>query len=301
MAELPGPWPARIAWAALPITVAPVLSDALAERSLAVSRTGSTLAWLVWAAGLLAVAVPRSASLTALRVLAPLVLPVALWAAFQVDHVGVAAGAGVAWGALVLLTVLWPEVAEAFVDGSSYGDERRMLLRTPTPLLMGPVPLAWLVTVSGPIAAALLLASRQWVLGGLVAAAAVVGTAGGVRALHGLSRRWVVFVPAGMVLHDLQALGDPILFPRSTVASLGPSASGPAAGPATDDVLDCTLGTVGLVLQLDLVEPLPVAPRRGRQALDLVDVAHLRFAPARPGAVLTEAHGRRIGGVAPRQ
>ena len=32
---------------------------------------------------------------------------------------------------------------EAFVDGSSYGDERRMPLRPPVAVLAGPVPLAW--------------------------------------------------------------------------------------------------------------------------------------------------------------
>jgi hypothetical protein len=292
MAELPGPWPARIAWAALPITVGPVLGDALADRSLSVARTGSVLGWGLWAVGLLAVAVPRAASLTALRILAPLVLPVALWAAVTVDG-GAGALVAVAWAALLLLAVAWPEVAEAFADGSSYGDERRMLLRTPTPLLLGPVPIAWAAAVAAPVAGPLLLAARQWAIGGVVLVVGGAASVAAVRALHGLARRWVVFVPAGLVLHDLQAMGDPVLFPRSAVAALGPAA---AAGPQDDgDVCDLTLGTVGLVLQLDLREPLEVAPRRGRQALELVSSRHLRFAPARPGALVTEARRRRIG------
>jgi hypothetical protein len=280
-----------VAWAALPITVGPVLGDALSERSLAVARTGSGLAWGVWVVGLLAVAVPRAVSLTALRILAPLVLPVAVWSAVSVDG-GAGALVAVGWAALLLLAVLWPEVAEAFADGSSYGDERRMLLRTPTPLLLGPVPLAWVVAVAGPVAGPLLLAAERWVLGGLVLLVGGAASVAAVRALHGLSRRWVVFVPAGLVLHDLQAMGDPVLFPRSAVAALGPA----IADPRDDgDVCDLTLGTVGLLLQLDLREPLEVAPRRGRQALELVSAKHLRFAPARPGAVVTEARRRRIG------
>lgn len=299
MAAQLGPWPARVAWAALPLTVAPALGDALTDRSLAVARTASWGAWLVWAAGLLAVAVPRTGSLTAIRVLAPLVAPAAVWAAVEVDDPGPGAVVAVAWGVLTLLAVLWPECAEAFADGSSYGDERRMLLRTPTPLLVGPVPLTWLVAVAGPIGAALLLAARQWIAGAVVAVAAAAATTVAVKALHGLSRRWVVFVPAGVVLHDLQAMGDPVLFPRTAVASLGPApAVAPARGPEGDDgTLDLTLGTVGLALLLELREPLPVAPRRGRSALDVVEVQRLRFSPARPGALLEEAHRRRIGGV----
>lgn len=288
MAELPGPWPARIAWAALPLTVGPVLGAALDDRSLAVARTASSVAWLAWVGGLLAVVVPRTVSLTALRVLGPLVLPVAIWAGLQGDA-GVGAVVAAGWAALLLVALLWPEVAESFADGSSYGDERRMLLRTPTPLLLGPVPLAWLAAVAGPVAGPLLLAARQWVLGGLVLAVGLPVAAAAVRALHGLARRWVVFVPAGLVLHDLQALGDPVLFPRSAVAALGPAVDEDGA-----EVLDLTLGTVGLALQLDVREPIQVGPRRGRQALELVSASHLRFAPARPGALLGEAQRRRI-------
>jgi hypothetical protein len=276
---------------ALPVTVAPVLGAALDDRSLAVARTASVVAWLAWAAGLLAVAIPRTTSLTALRVLGPLVLPVALWASLQGDG-GVGAVVAVAWGALVLLAVLWPEVTEAYADGSSYGDERRMLLRTPTPLLLGAVPLTWLATVAGPVAGVLLLAARQWVVGAVVLAVGAVVSRAAARALHGLARRWVVFVPAGLVLHDLQAMGEAVLFPRSMIARLGPAVG------VDDGVVDLTLGTVGLALQLDLTEPLQVVPRRGRVAVDIVDVEHLRFAPARPGALLAEAARRRIGAVA---
>jgi hypothetical protein len=273
--------------------VAPVLGAALDERSLAVARTASGVAWAAWAGGLLAAMIPRTVSLTALRLLVPAVLPVALWAALQGDGGGGAAVA-VGWAALALLSILWPEVAESFADGSSYGDERRMLLRTPTTLLLLPIPLVWLVGVGGPLAAALLLACEQWELGGVMAAASAAGTPAAVRAIHGLARRWIVFVPAGLVVHDLQTLGEAVLFPRSSVAGLGVAQGDPPAG-----VLDLTRGTVGLALQLDLREPLPVSPRQGRRAVDLVEVEGLRFAPARPGALIDEARRRRVGVVTP--
>jgi hypothetical protein len=292
MAASPGPWPARIAWAALPLTVAPVLGSALDERSLAVARTASGLAWLAWAGGLFAVAVPRTVSLTALRILVPLLVPVSVWAAVEADG-GAGPVVAVTWAALAVVAILWPPVAEAFADGSSYGDERRMLLRTPTPLVLGPLPLTWLACVAGPVAGPLLLAARAWAAGAVVLLVGLPLAVAAARVLHGLSRRWVVFVPAGFVLHDLQAMGEAVLFPRREVVAL-------RVAPAGDDgVEDLTLGTLGGALQLDLAEPLPISPRRGRIARDLIEVQHLRFAPARPGELLAEAARRRIGTVAP--
>ncbi len=152
-----------------------------------------------------------------------------------------------------------------------------MLLRAPTPLLLGPIPVAWAVTVVGPVVAPLLFASGAWVLGVLVVLAGAPLSYTGGRALHGLARRWVVFVPAGLVLHDLQALAEPVLFPRATIARLGP-----ALGDGTD-ALDLTLGSLGLALQLDLREPITVGPRHGRRALELTSVARLAVHPLASG------------------
>jgi hypothetical protein len=290
MASTLGPWPARATWALLPLTVGPALGDALAEHSSAVARTGSALAWLVWVAGLLAVAVPRTVSLTGLRLGAPMVVAVAAWAATRTGSGGLDV-LGVTWSILVLLAAFAPTTGDAFANGSAYGDERRMLLRAPTPLLLGPVPLAWAATVAPPVLGPLLLAARAWVAG---VAVLVVGgglTVVGARALHGLARRWVVFVPAGLVLHDLQAMVDAVFFPRASIVRLGPAL---VAADGDDDVLDLTLGAVGLPLQLDLVEQRDIAPRRGRAAADVVEVAHLRWTPSRPGALLAEAARRRI-------
>ena len=291
MEVLSGPWPVRVAWALLPVTVGPALGDALGDHSLAVARTGGTVAWVVWAAGLLAVAVPRTASLTALRLTAPTVLAVAVWAAFRHDRGGADAVA-VTWSVLLVLAALAPSTGDAFVNGSAYGDERRMLLRTPTPLLLGPIPLVWLMAVAGPVLAPELLAARAWALGGIVLVLGALGAVAGTRVLHGLSRRWVVFVPAGLVLHDLLAMVDAVFFPRTSITRLGPATDATLADG--DGMVDLTLGAVGVVLQLDLAEPRDVVPRRGRTGPGAVDVSHLRFMPSRPGALLEEAARRRV-------
>ena len=161
------------------------------------------------------------------------------------------------------------------------------------PLLLGPLPVAWAVVVGAPSVGVLLLAARSWVLG-LV----VLGVGGGLavvaaRSLHGLARRWVVMVPAGLVLHDPMSLVDPVLFGRQVVESLH-------AAPSGSDSLDLTQRAGGLALELVLTEKVPmvlVRPgRRGAGGSEAGASARLLFTPTRPGAVLADAAGRRIPG-----
>jgi hypothetical protein len=288
MQILTGPWPARTTWALLPLFVGPALGDALDPRARAVALTGAALAWGAWAAGLVAVALPSTASLTGLRLGAPTALGAALWAALQGDA-GAAEAVAVAWAALLVVAAFSPFTGDAFVNGSSYGDERRLPLRVPAPLLLGPLPLAAVAAVAGPIAGPLLLAAEQWVAGTVVLAVGGAVAVVAVRALHGLARRWVVFVPAGLVLHDLHTMVDPVLFPRARIARLGP-----APVDDVDGALDLTARSLGLALELEVTEPIQVAPRRRDGEVEVVEVARLLFTPTRPGALLTEAAARRI-------
>jgi len=109
------------------------------------------------------------------------------------------------------------------------------------------------------------------------------------RALHGLSRRWVVLVPAGLVLHDHHALVEPVLVPRAMVRRLGPASLDDA-----DDALDLTQRAFGLALVLELDEPVVVSPRRPDKIVQVASVDRLLFTPTRPGALLGEAGRRRI-------
>jgi hypothetical protein len=289
-ASLVGPWALRAVWAALPVTLGPALGAALDPHSPAVARTGATLGWALWAAGLLAVVIPRAVGLTFVRSAAPAALGAAVWAAADGAGDGAAIGAVVV-GAVLVLIAFAPVIGDWYVDASSYGDERRMPLRVPGALVWGPLPLTWAVVVVPIVAGPLLLAAEQWVWGGIVLAAGVPLVRFGARALHSLARRFVVFVPAGVVLHDHQAMLDAVLFPRRMVARLGPSAVR-EAGEA--EPTDLTHGSFGLALELDLLEPLQVAPRTGRDAPQVVDVTAIRFTPTRPGAFLAEARARKL-------
>jgi hypothetical protein len=190
-----------------------------------------------------------------------------------------------------VLAAFAPTTGEAFVNGSAYGDERRMPLRIPAAVAAGPVVLAWAAVVAPVVTGPLLLASEAWVAGAVVSAVGVPLAVLGARALHGLARRWLVFVPAGLVVHDPMALADPVLFTRTRIVRFGPA-------PADTDAMDLTRGALGLALELELVEPTTVVPRpwpSGRTAAPPpVEVTRLLVAPTRPGAVLALAAERAV-------
>lgn len=278
------PWALRLVWVAMPFAAGPALAAALAGASRPVQVVASGGLWLGWAVALAAMLAPRSSGLTATRVLVPAGAAAAVAAAVAGEPSP--AGLGVAAAATVL--VLAPTTAAVFVDGSSYGDERRLPLRPPAALLLGPVELAWAVVLAGLAAGPLLLAARQWFAGGLALAAGLPAAWFAARSLHGLSRRWVVFVPAGLVVHDPMTLLDPVLLHRRLVRRVAPA---PPGAPA----LDLTAGAAGLHLVIDLAEPVPVTLQRpGKRMGEPATATAVRIAPTRPGAVLEEAARRRL-------
>jgi hypothetical protein len=279
-------WAMRVAWLALPVATVAVFVAALEQASGPVRWTVTIGLYAGWGGVLLAVLLPRAPGLTMVRIGGPAALAAAAWAVIATEEVDPTAVAALAWSAGAAAVALAGVTADAFVDGSSYGSERRFALRTPTALLLGPIPLAWLAVMAGAVAGPLLLATRQWVFGGLALAAGVQLAWLGGRALHQLSRRWVVFVPAGMVLHDPMTLVDALLFHRRAVISIGPAAAGDA-GEATD----VSGGAPGLVLEARLRAPIELSPRRESEP---VAAARIRFVPIRGAAVLAEAERRRL-------
>ena len=277
----------RIGWFALPVTAGPAVAHGVADASTPVQIVAAALAWLAWGTVAVAVLVPRTVSLTALRVAAPAALAVAVWVTAR-HGAGPAEIVALAWTALLAAGVLFvPAVTDTFVDGSSYGPERRLALRVPGPLLLGPVELAWAVAVAGIVAGPLLLAARSWLAGAIATAAGLVMVRLALRSLHQLSRRWLVFVRAGFVLHDPLALADPVLFQRQDVEGLGP-APVEAAASATD----LTRGALGLVLEIRLRRKVTVGLVERRGQSRNVETDHLLFAPLRPGVLLSEARER---------
>jgi len=280
-------WALRATWAVLPLVAGAGFDAALSGRSRPVQLTASTALWLAWAAGLVATLVPTTVALTAIRLLAPSALAAAVWAWVAGASPGRSAlaigGAGVA-----VVLAMSAEVGRTFVQGSAYGDESRFPLRPPA-WLIGVLPVFWAITAAGVVAGPMLLAAHQW-LAGVVAL-----TAGWplamllVRRLHRLSRRWLVVVPAGIVVHDDLALAETLLLRRPQVERV-------TLAPAGTTATDLTVGAVGLAVEIDLVEALTVAPARDRLRANqrLVRAEALLVSPSRPGAVLEECALRRL-------
>jgi hypothetical protein len=281
-----GAWPARVTWLVLPAVLGPALGDALDDASRPVQVVASTGLWLGWAAVLVATLVPTTVSLTALRVAAPAAV-VSAMAAVVADGGSATTVVGLAGALVAALVAFWPGTGEAFVAGSSYGDERRMPLRVPGPLLAGPLVLVWAAAAAGVAAGPLLLAARQWIAGAAVLAVGVPVAVVAIRSLHTLARRWLVFVPNGVVVHDPLALAEPVLLRRADVRSFGPA-------PADTAALDLTRGALGLALEVTLAPPASVVLASGGRGgvSEATTAAALLVAPTRPGAVVAEARRR---------
>ncbi len=267
--------------------MAGAVGDALTEANDPVRRTSVVLVWVLWATALLGSLVAGSWGLTAVRLLAPAGVAAAIWAAVVDEPDPLALAATVTAAAVAGLAV----TGEELIDASSYGPERRLPLRVPGPVLVGPLPLAATLAVAGPVAGVLWLAAGSWVAG---AVALVVGGALAVlavRALHRLALRWLVLVPGGVVIHDPMSTVDAVLCRRDTVASIG-------AAPVGTDAVDLTQGALGAPLEIRLRAPLGYVPVVGRRHANRLEVAEaFLVAPTRPGRALVELrdHGLVVG------
>jgi hypothetical protein len=282
------PWAIRLGWLALPFATGPALSEWLRHHSADLRLAATIELWLGWAVGIVAVLVPHPLSLTTLRLLAPVGVAVSVAAAATNRPSAAAATLAVAVSLIVAGLVYLPETGTFFVNGAAYPNERRYLLRVPAPLLFGPLELAWVLVVGGPAVGGLLIGGHHWLLGPLILVLSLPPAVVAARSVHGLSRRWVVFVPAGLVLHDPMGLADPVLFLRPMIQSLHPA-------PIDTGALDLTQRAAGLALEMVLKEPAPLAVSRpGNRTGEPKSPDSVLFTPTRPGAVLATASERRI-------
>lgn len=277
-------WLVRVAWLALPLTVGSVVAGALDDRSAAVQLTLPALLWGSWAIVLVGLLVPRPAALVGLRAATAGLVPLVVWAA---DSSGDWAIAGI--HALVLLDLaLAPTIGEWLVNGTAYGYERRYLLRVPAPLLFGPIELAALALPAAVVTGPLLLASRQWVAGAIAVAIGAPLAVVVARAMHAMTMRWGVLVPAGFVLKDHLSMLDPVLFRRADIELLATAEEG-------TDAMDLTANAIGVPLELRFTEPQHIDRLQlGRGTPEGYEVQRLLFMPTRRSALLADAAERRI-------
>jgi hypothetical protein len=274
-------WGARAAWIAVAVVGGSAIGEALADRSRAVQLTGTIGAWTAWGVTALALAVTGVVTLTVVRALVPGSIVVAVIAA-----VTGATGAAVLALAVpaVVATVLVgsAETGRRYVEAEAYGDEQRFPLRPPYGYLTASA-VTWAVWVAALITAPLALAGGNPLLGGVAAVVAGIATWLFPRRWHQLSRRWLVIVPAGLVVHDPVVLAETLMLPRRLVATA-------AATTVRGGALDLTGPTPGVAVELTLAERVTavLAPRprtpRGRG----IHLSALLVAPSRPGGAVRE-------------
>jgi hypothetical protein len=275
-------WCARAAWVALPFTAGVAFADGLDGWSRVPAGVAMVLLWAGWLAGAIALFAPRPWGFSVLRVVAPTALVLA-----------VVAGAPAATRALAIavalvacVLVLGAPVARACANSIAYGDEDRYPLAVPITIMCAPLPIAVVLVAGGVATGPLLLADRRWVVGAI---ALVVGWPLAVLAansVHALSRRWLVYVPAGVVVVDSLTLADPTLMPREQIEAITVA--------AVDGALDLRLAPAHGSITIVLHEGAYFARRRGRADAEVLTADAIRVAVVDRNTMLDVAGRRRI-------
>ena len=274
-------WVLRIIWIVLPVTAGPAVGDALNGWSHGARVVAEVLLWAAWAVALVALLAPRPLGLTITRIVAPAFVGVAVATAW---------GTGAPRLAIAIVTTLLaailatrPAFGRASAEGIAYGDELRFPLKVPPALAVGAVPVAIALVAAGIATGPLLLASGRTVAGVVALVIGLPLAAFLFRALHGLSTRWVVLVPAGVTIVDPMTLADPVLFMRERIAGLAPVGPG-AAVSGLDLRLGASVGAIALHLTDDAQI---VTSGRGRRRGERVTTRTLVFAPVDAATLLT--------------
>lgn len=207
---------ARISWVIVALC-APwwSLSDG---RSLAVTITLQAWGWIVWLIVGAALLVPTPPSLTAIRITIPIAIAqsvAVIWHGDPTQNAFLQAFA-VAGSIITWRLSYHRVVVDEMVQGGAYGQEVRFALRTPWPHVL-PAIVAWLLFIGSLTIGTLLLAAQQWIAGAVLTAAGLALIRVVPRRIHRLARRWLVLVPAGLVVHDHMVLAETMMLRRHNI------------------------------------------------------------------------------------
>ncbi len=281
-------WILRLTWVVQPFVFLPLLDDA----TMHLTTTGSTILavvlWSKWAMVLLATLVPSTVSLTVGRLAAPIAVVVAIIAAVGADAAGWKIA--IAIGGALLATVVWfsGETGAALAQGSAYGAEERFPLKPPVPYIV-PMVVTWLVMVAAATSGVALLANEKWIAGVVLAAIGAAIAFFVAPRFHLLSRRWLVVVPAGLVVHDPMVLVENALFRVTELRSVH-------LALADTEAADITGGTAGVTIEIVLraMDDLIKVGNRNQPTGVKLHVLSVLVSPSRPGKALRAAAARHM-------
>lgn len=275
-------WATRLTWLLLAAVGGAAFGDALASHTRGVQLVATITLWTGWAVVAAALAIPSTVSLTVTRSLAPVSLVVAVMAAFGTDSTAAVASC-VGLAALSCGFIATGEFGQEFVQQSAYGDEQRFVLR-PTVTTVLAVAITWPAVCAGAVASTLLLGAGQLLIGVPVAAATIVAGWFLAQSYHRLSRRWIVLVPAGLVIHDQLVLAETVMLQRSTISRC-------CLAPADTQAADLTGPATGHAVEVSVREMVTIV-RAGTRATPGGTALHasaMLVAPTRPGNLLRAA------------
>lgn len=294
-------WLCLVLWLVLPFTAGSLFSDVLNEWTRSSALILSVVLWLGWATVVVALLTTTAPSLTVLRLIAPGVPILTAWAALVADSTpSFALSLSLANATIVAIIAFLPAVGLEFINGSSYGDEKRFPLRAPGPILFGILELVWLIMFLSTTSAFIFLAQQRWAAAIPLTIIAVAANAIGIRSCYQLTKRWLVVVPAGVVLVDPVVIVDALLVQKKNLAFITytPAPEHPKNEVPDPEILDLTAAAIGPCLTIGLREDDVVvrAPlgRQRKALLEPLDVAIFRCSPVRPGWVMDEVKQRRF-------
>ena len=280
-------WAARVVWLVVAVIGGAGFGEALADHSRAVQLTGTTALWVGWAAVAVTLAVPSAMGLTVARMLTPVGAVVSVVALVEAGP-STATVVGVVSTLVALVIVGSGEFGNVMVQASAYGDEQRFLLRPPAAFYV-PTAVSWTAWCATAVVGPLTLAARNWIVGSVVTAAAVALGVFLLPRFHRLTRRWVVLVPAGFVLHDHVVLAETVMFPASTLRrarlALADTQAADFTGPAGGHAVEVTVSESTTVV---------LAGTRAKPNGTALHVLAFLVAPTRPGRLLHAAGERSL-------
>ena len=271
-------WIVRILWIA-----AALLPNALTASSSSSSDvakvTITVVGWTSWALVAIATWIEHPISLTITRTISPFVVGRLLVAlpAFDWEPARII---GATCAVIALMVMATREYGSRQVQAGAYGDEKRYLLRVPAPIML-PAFLGWAVCIGGLVVALLGVSRDNLVVAGIGLVVTILSTLQVGPKLHRLSRRWLVKVPAGWVVHDDVILAENLLLRTHQIVSMAPALS-------TTEAFDLTGYTTGVPLEISLRDTTDVRlSELGARLAKTTDVVHARAMLVAPTSVPT--------------
>ena len=245
-------WPVRVLWIAF----------ALAPNGFGI------VAWILWALVAIATWIHHPISLTSARCLAPIAVICSV--AFSLNESFSSANIAVSTcGIISLMLMFTAEYGSEHVQAGAYGNERRFLLRIPAPVVL-PTFITWTLFAVFIFVLESAEQNRNYSLGIpmlLVICAALWKFA---PQMHRLSKRWLVRVPAGWVVHDDLMLAENLLIRSHNLSAMD-------FALADSEALDLSGMTRGVPIQITLREMTDVRlSQLGARLLKTMDVLHVQ-------------------------